>query len=64
MYIISTQICTFLNTLRSFCWKEENKTGRRDNHTGLLFFRDPGCGKKRVAELVGLRNADLDPAYT
>jgi len=29
----------------------------------LLFFRDPktkGCGKKRVAERFGLRNAGLD----
>ncbi len=32
-----------------FNWKEEDKTGLRDYHIGLLFFRDPGCGKKWVA---------------
>jgi hypothetical protein len=44
--IISTQIYTFLNTLWPFFWKEEDRIGLRDYHIGLLFFRDPGCGKK------------------
>ncbi len=46
-----------------FVAKSKVKLVLKDYQMGLLFIHDPkiaGCGKKRVAEWFGLRNAGLD----